>query len=114
MGIEHVQVKELGTVALRKPSSTAGLVSGYQRTNIATSGVSVVETTGGYLLVEPLRLPWYEPLSLEEPQVGVSTEAVSGAHKDLAEGYRAMAAENRLLAEESLPVALEVWRAWEE
>ena len=109
MGIVPVQVKELGM-----PSTTAGLVSGYQRTNITTSGASVVETTGGHLLVEPLNLPWYEALPLEEPQGGVPTEAVSRVHKDLAEGYKAMAAENRLLAEESLPIALEVWPAWEE
>lgn len=34
--------------------------------------------------------------------------------EEMAEGYQAMAAENRRLAEESLPVALEEWPDWEE
>ena len=31
---------------------------------------------------------------------------------EMAEGYKAMAEENKLLAEQSLPIALETWPRW--
>jgi hypothetical protein len=111
MEVVHVQPKEVGTPAKRRPSTTAGLTSGYQRTNITASGVSVAETTGGHLLSELLGLPCYEALPVIEPHEML---ADSWALDDeLARGYRSMAAENRLLAEDCLPIAREVWPAWE-
>jgi hypothetical protein len=113
MEIVHVQPKEIGTVAKRIKSTTAGLTSGYQRTNIATLGVSAVETTSGYTLIEVATLPWYSPLPLNEPDVEIHPDLAVPGQDELAAGYKAMATENSLLAEESLPVALEVWPAWE-
>jgi len=114
MEIANVQSKEIGTAAKRKPSTTAGLTSGYQRTNITTSGVSVAETTAGWMLVELVSLPWHEPGPFAEPYVEVQAGLLAPDHPELAQGYHAMAAENRLLAEEFLPAALETWPAWEE
>ena len=114
MRIADFQTKEIGTAAKRKPSTTAGLTSGYQRTNITTSGVSVAETTAGWMLVELVSLPWYEPLPLGEPYVEVRAGSLAPGHHELAQGYQAMAAENSLLAEEFLPAALETWPAWVE
>jgi hypothetical protein len=76
--------------------------------------VSVAETTGGYVLTELLGLPCYEPLPLAEPDVEMRPDVWAPGHDELSEGYMSMAAENSLLAEESLPIAGEVWPAWEE
>ena len=114
MRIADVQTKEIGTVAKREPLTTAGLTSGYQRTNITPLGVSVAETTAGWMLVGLINLPRYEPLPFGEPYVEVRAGSLTPGHRELAQGYQAMAAENSLLAEEFLPVALETWPAWEE
>ena len=107
MKVEHVQIRERGTAAKRRPSTTAGLASGYQRTNITTSGVSFAETTGGDLLVgELVTLPLPIP-------VVVRSDPKASRREKLKEGYRSMARENDLLAEDSLLVAEEVWPAWE-
>ena len=110
MQIENVQMREQGTAAKRRPSTTAGLVSGYQRTNITTSGVSFAETTGGDMIVaELVTLPWYEPLPFAN-----RSDSKASRRKKLKEGYSSMARENSLLAEDSLLIAEEVWPAWEE
>lgn len=114
MEIVHVQPKEIGTVAKRIRSTTAGLSSGYQRTNIATLGVSVVGTTGGDILVDVATLPWYSAVPLNEPDIEIHPDVALPHQDELAAGYKAMAGENSLLAEEFLPVALEVWPPWEE
>lgn len=114
MKIVHVQPKEFGTIAKIIRSTTAGLTSGYQRTGNTTSGVAAVQTTGGYILFEIVSLPWYSPLPLNELDVEIHPDLVISGQDELVAGYKAMAAENSLLAEESLPVALEVWPAWEE
>jgi len=91
---------------------TAGLVSGYQRTNITTTGVSAVAETGGYLLVGLSSFPIYLPLPLAQPSLQMHPRMVEG-EDELAEGYKAMSAENSQLAEEFLPAALEEWPMWE-
>lgn len=114
MEVMNVEIKEIGTAAKKKPSTTAGLTSGYQRTNITTSGVSVAETTGGYMVAELVTLPWYEPLPFAEPYVEIRPDSKAPSHEELTEGYRSMAAENSLFAEECLPIAREMWPSWGE
>jgi hypothetical protein len=114
MKIIDVEPKELGTVANRIRSTTAGLTSGYQRTANSSSGVSVVETTAGYLLVEISTLPWYSPLPSNEPNIEIPSDLAIIGLDELAAGYKAMAGENSLLAEESLPIAQDAWPTWEE
>ncbi len=113
MEVIHVQTKETGASAKRRLSTTAGLTSGYQRTNITTSGVSVAETTGGYMVAELLGLPFYESLPSTElfPEMQLDLRLLS--RDILEEGYKSMASENSLLAEESLPIVREVWPVWE-
>ena len=114
MKIVQVQIKEMGTATKKKPLTTAGLASGYQRTNITTSGVSVAETTGGFMVAELVTLPSYEPIPFTEPSVKIQPDPEAARREKLKEGYKSMARENNLLAEDSLPLALEVWSAWEE
>ena len=114
MQLVCAEPKEGGTVAKRIRLTTAGLTSGYQRTANSTSGLSAVETTGGYLLIEIATLPWYSAVPLNDPNVEISGDLVASKQDDLAAAYRAMASENSWIAEESLPVALEAWPAWEE
>ena len=93
---------------------TAGLVSAYQKTNVTTAGVSAVMETGDFMRVGVITMPWHLPLPLKKPAVDIKHGVVARDEDELAKGYRAMAAENSLLAEEFLPVALEAWPAWEE
>jgi len=109
MKVVHVQMRERGTAAKKRPSTTAGLTSGYQRTNITASGVSVAETTGGNLIVSELVTLPYEPLPF-----ATRPNSKASRREKLKEGYSSMARENSLLAEDSLLIAEEVWPAWEE
>jgi hypothetical protein len=118
-----VQVRDMGTHAERKPSSTAapdsetdakkalsstaGLTSAYQKTNFSTSGASFEVTTGGLMLIPLGSLTWNEAV----PFIVSSFEDEADRLED---GYQAMAAENSMMAEELLPAALEAWPAWEE
>lgn len=109
MEIRHVEVKELGTVTRKIPSTTAGLTSAYQKMSNATLGASAVATTGGDILIEMGFLP------LSEPDVDIFIDDFLARYEDEAlEGYKAMAEENILLAEEALPIALESWPTWKE
>ncbi len=99
---------------MKVENGTAGLVSAYQLTNIATEGISAVLETADFMRFGVITMPWYLPLPLTKPSVDIQPNVVAQGEDELAEGYRAMAAENSMLAEESLPVALEVWPAWEE
>ncbi len=109
MEIVHVEAKELGTVAEKIPSTTAGLTSAYQKTGNATLGASAVATTGGDILIEMAVLPLFEA------DVDIIVDDLGAMDKDeAAEGYKAMATENSLLAEQLLPLALESWPAWKE
>lgn len=92
---------------------TAGLASGYERTNTTTSGVSAVAETGGNILVGVSIYPFLVPLPLVEPGSEIEPIVVQVQEDELAHAYRAMAAENSRLAEESLPIALEEWPRWE-
>jgi len=113
MEIVHVQVEDSRTAARSIRSTTAGLTTGYQRTGNTTVGASAVATAGGYVLVPVASLMWHSPILPDEPSVEMGEKLELG-HNELAAGYRAMSSENSLLAEESLPAALEVWPAWEE
>ena len=112
MKIVHVQTKERGTVAKRIRSTTAGLTSAYQKMGNATLSASAVATTGGYILTEIASLPWQSILF--EPDVDILGDLVTVGKDKAVEGYEAMAAENSLLAEEFLPIALESWPPWKE
>lgn len=112
MKIVHVQTKDWGTVAKRIPSTTAGLTSAYQRIGNATLSASAVATTGGYILVGIASLPWQSPLF--EPDVDIVGDFVTTSVEEAEEGYKVMAAENSLLAEEFLRIALETLPAWKE
>ncbi len=112
MEIIHVEIKELGTVAKRIRSTTAGLTSAYQKMGNATLSTSAVATTGGYILTEIASLPWQSMLS--EPDVDFVGDFLTIVKDEAAEGYEAMAAENSLLAEEFLPIALESLPTWKE
>jgi hypothetical protein len=112
MKIVHVQTKERGTVAKRIRSTTAGLTSAYQKIGNATLSASAVATTGGYILTEIASLPWQSILS--EPDVDFVGDLLTIGKDEAEEGYKAMAAENSLLAEEFLPIALESWPTWKE
>jgi hypothetical protein len=74
MEIIHLEIKELGTVAKRIRSTTAGLTSAYQKTGNATLSASAVATTGGYILTDIASLPWQSTLS--EPDIDVLGELV--------------------------------------
>ena len=108
----HVQMKELGTVAKRIRSTTAGLSSAYQKLNNATLSASAVATTGGYILTEIACLPWQSAFT--EPDVDFIGDVMTIDEDEAVEGYKAMAAENGLLAEKLLPIALESWPTWKE
>jgi len=112
MNILYDQIKEGGTAAKRIPSTTAGLTSAYQKTGNATLSASAVATTGGYILIEIASLPWQSLSS--EPDVDIISDLVTIGKDEAAEGYKVMAAENGLLAEEFLPIALESWPTWKE
>jgi hypothetical protein len=112
MEIVHVQIKNRGTAAKTIPSSTAGLTSAYQKTGNATLSASAVATTGGYILIEMASLPWQSQLF--EPDIDIVDDLVTTGKDDAVEGYKVMAAENSLLADEFLPIALESWPAWKE
>lgn len=114
MEIVHVQPQESGTEGKRGRSATAGLTSGYQRTSNSSSGISAVETTGGFVLIEISTLPWYSALPIDENNINLNSDLKSQDRDELATGYKAMAGESSLFAEESLPLALEVWPSWEE
>jgi len=114
MKIVHIQAREIGTVAKRIRSTTAGFSSGYQRVNTATSGIGAVATTGGDILTEVVTLPWYSPIPLNETDIEIPSDLLAPQQDELALGYEAMATENSLLAEESLPIAQETWPTWKE
>ena len=112
MKIVHVQINNRGTEAKRIPSTTAGLTSAYQKVGNATFGASAVATTGGYILVELAFAPWTSPVF--EPNVDIIRDLITIDKNEAVEGYKAMAAESILLAEEFLPSVLEEWPIWKE
>jgi hypothetical protein len=112
MEIINVEVKPAGTAARRVASTTSGLVSAYQRTGMASQGVSAVATTGGEFIAEVLLFPMLAPVLLLERDLVVEADAFTQDEADI--GYRLMGADNQLLAEEHLPIALESWPSWKE
>ena len=55
------------TIIRPRESETDGLVSGYQRTSVTSTGIAVVSETGGNLLVGVAMIPQYQPLIRVEP-----------------------------------------------
>ena len=55
------------TIITPRESETAGLASGYQRTSVTSSAVSVVSVTGGNLLISVPTTRHYQPLIPVEP-----------------------------------------------
>jgi hypothetical protein len=78
----------------------------------ANLSASAVATTGGYIVIQMASLPWQLPLS--EADVDIVGDLVTIAKDEAAEGYKAMATENKLFAEQCLPIALESWPSWKE
>ena len=58
-------------------------------------------------------LPWFQPIPVEETFFNSLPHILLPSCDELAEGYKAMASENNLQAEKSLPIALETWPIWE-
>lgn len=115
MEIRFVETKKVaGSAPKRSKTNTAGLTSAYQRTGISSSSLSAVETTAGYLMINIAALPWYSPFPQNEQAIDLRAELAADRQRELAEAYKAMASENREIAEAALPVALEGWPAWEE
>lgn len=114
MKIEHVDVRDAGTVATRRPFRTSGITSGYQRTNVTTSGATVIESTDGYLSIEITGFPWPELLSFSELYAENPPDLLAPEKDEIAaQGYKALSDENRKLAEELFLVDVETWPAWE-
>ena len=111
MKLMHVQMSQ-DAVYKRTMSNADGLASAYQRTNVTTSGAMLAETTGGFLLPQ-IVLPWFQPIPVEETFFNSLPHILSFNCDELAEGYKAMASEDNLQAEKSLPIALETWPIWE-
>ena len=104
--MEPILVEMSNDAAFNRITPNAdGLASAYQRTNITTSGVMVLETAGGFSLPEVF-LPWFQPIPVEEAFRNTLPNTLPLRCDELAEGYKAMASENNLLAEKSLPIEI--------
>jgi len=115
MRIEHLMVRDAGTAAKRRPSTTSGITSGYQRTNVTTSGVAVIESTEGCLFVEVVGFPWPELASFSEPLIEGQFDLLEVGKDELAaRGYKALSKENQNLAEELFAVDAEMWSEWKD
>lgn len=115
MRIEHLMVRDTGTAAKRSPSMTSGITSGYQRTNVTTSGAAIIESTEGSLFVEVVGFPWPELAPLSEPLIENQFDLLEVSKDELAtRGYKALSKENQNLAEELFAIDVEVWPKWED
>ena len=99
-------------------SSTSGLVSVYQRTNVTISG-AVIASTGESIFIPVIPLPSFKLPSLELPHYDDVCEKVMSKvskHKIsrlMAKGYKSLKKENLDLAEELFPVDIDKWPNWE-
>ncbi len=93
-------------------NTTDGLSSAYIRTNITTTGVSVVEDATGLMLSPIYTIPWNMRVSLDD--LAQIIPARIEEEDDLASAYKAMAFDDYLLAEKGMPTALEEWPEWDE
>ena len=98
---------------MRVEDGTAGLVTAYQLASVATEGISTTLETADFMRIGVVTLPLHLPLPLTKPPVDIQPGVIARREDKLAEGYRSMAVENSMLAEEYLPVALEAWPTWE-
>ncbi len=114
MKIVHVNVREQGTQALCRRITTSGLVSGYQRTNITTSGSAVIESTDRNLSIELLPFPSFELPSFADICTIIRPKYLEPTKDELmTQGYKSMNAENMRLAEDLFPVDIDIWPSWE-
>ena len=115
MRIEHSMIRDAGTAAKGRPSTTSGITSGYQRTNVTTSGASIIESTEGCLFVEVVGFPWPELVPLSETLIENQFDLLEvGKHELATRGYKALSKENQNLAEELFAVDAQVWPKWED
>jgi hypothetical protein len=113
--METVIVKDQGAHAsLCGRITTSGLVSGYQRTNITTSGAAVIEFTDQSILIEMIPLPSFELPSFDDV-CEIIWPKIQKPTKDelMAQGYKLLNAENVKLAEDLFSVDSDDWPSWE-
>jgi hypothetical protein len=113
--MEIVNVRDQGTNAsLCGHITTSGLVSGYQRTNITTSGAAVIEFTDQSMLIQLIPLPSFELPSFDDVCETILSKIQKQTKGELmAQGYQALNKENLELAEELFPVDIDEWPDWE-
>ncbi len=114
MRIEHVGVRDTGTAATVRRNTTSGIASGYQRTNVTTSGATLVESTDMMFSITVVGLPWPELVSygeLEDMKVSSLPELTED--EIAAMGYMELSEENKRLAEELFPIDAKTWPEWE-
>ncbi len=94
--------------------TTSGLVSGYQRTNITTSGAAVIESTDGSISIGLIPLPSFEVPSFDDICTIIWPKVLQPTKDEfMAQGYKSLKAENLKLAEDLFPVDIEDWPVWE-
>ncbi len=114
MKIQIANVNSGTAAATVKRNTTAGISSGYQRTNVTTSGAALVESADGYLAIELMGIPWPELLSFGEPsEINELEFLIPTKDRIAAKGYMDLSEENRILAEEFFSADLETWPTWE-
>lgn len=113
----------MGTVNIRDHATdaslcnrvtTSGLVSGYQRTNITTSGAAVIESTDRSISIGLMPLPSFEVPSLGDICTIIRPKVQKPTKDELmAQGYKSLNDENAKLAEELFAVDIDDWPNWE-
>lgn len=112
MGLVNIKTGDIETNVLY---TTSGFVSGYQRTNITTSGAAVIDSTG-QISIECIP---FSP-SFDLPSIGdtlqkiLSTKVLKSTKDELmAQGYKSLNDENAKLAEDLFPIDIDNWPDWE-
>ncbi|HNP92147.1 hypothetical protein, partial [Macellibacteroides fermentans] len=98
---------------LSEQITTSGLVSGYQRTNVTTSG-TLVESTDQSMFIPVIPLPSFNLPSFDNVRKSILSNIKKPTKDELmAQGYKALKKENKALAEELFPVDVDDWPNWE-
>jgi len=93
--------------------TTSGLVSGYQRTNVTTSGTAIIET-GESVLIPIIPLPSFNLPTFDDICKNMFSKIQRPNNDELmAQGYNLLKKENNELAEELFPVDIDKWPDWE-
>jgi len=114
--METGNIRDQGTDAsLCGRITTSGLVSGYQRTNITTSGAAVIESTDQLISIGLIPLPSFELPSFDNICTAIWPKVLQPTKDDLmAEGYKSLNDENVKFAEDLFPVDIDDWPGWED